>query len=139
MPETSTVRFRRIALTTAATMSLGLAPAACGGDSASPTPAATTSMGQVEIDKALSTPTELTFWTWVPDIEQEVALFEKKYPAIDVKVVNAGQGVPQYTSCARHCRPAQALRTWCRWSTSTSRRSRSPTVCWTCGPTAPRR
>ncbi|GAA3621436.1 sugar ABC transporter substrate-binding protein [Nonomuraea rosea] len=97
MPETSTVRFRRITLTTAATMSLSLVLAACGGNSASPTPAATTSMSQAEIDKALSTPTELTFWTWVPDIEQEVALFEKKYPAIDVKVVNAGQGVPQYT------------------------------------------
>ena len=45
----------------------------------------------------MQTPTELTFWTWVPDIEKEVALFEKKYPAIDVKVVNAGQGEPQYT------------------------------------------
>ena len=28
----------------------------------------------------MSTPTELTFWTWVPDIENEVALFEEKYP-----------------------------------------------------------
>ena len=45
----------------------------------------------------MQTPTELTFWTWVPDIEKEVALFEKKYPAIKVKVVNAGQGEPQYT------------------------------------------
>ncbi|WP_028278980.1 extracellular solute-binding protein [Arthrobacter sp. H5] len=51
---------------------------------------------QEEIDKALETPTELTFWTWVPDIEKEVALFEKEYPAIDVKVVNAGQGAPHY-------------------------------------------
>ncbi|SEG99987.1 multiple sugar transport system substrate-binding protein [Nonomuraea solani] len=50
-----------------------------------------------DVDKALQTPTELTFWTWVPGIEKEVALFEKKYPAIDVKVVNAGQGEPQYT------------------------------------------
>ncbi|GAA3804696.1 extracellular solute-binding protein [Streptomyces phyllanthi] len=31
-----------------------------------------------------------------PDIEQEVALFEKKYPAVKVKVVNAGQGVQHY-------------------------------------------
>jgi multiple sugar transport system substrate-binding protein len=51
---------------------------------------------QEEIDRALETPTELTFWTWVPDIEKEVALFEEEYPAIDVKVVNAGQGAAHY-------------------------------------------
>jgi multiple sugar transport system substrate-binding protein len=77
-------------------VSLGLV--ACSGDSdddgggqAAP-PAS-----QADVDKAMQTPTQLTFWTWVPDIEKEVALFEKKYPAIDVKVVNAGQGEPQYT------------------------------------------
>lgn len=47
-------------------------------------------------EKALSTPTELTFWTWVPDIENEVALFEEKYPEIDVTVENVGQGLPHY-------------------------------------------
>jgi len=54
-------------------------------------------VSQADIDKAMKTPTELTFWTWVPDISQEIALFEKKYPAIKVKVVNAGQGTPHYT------------------------------------------
>lgn len=49
-----------------------------------------------EREKALSTPTELTFWTWVPNIEDEVALFEEKYPEIDVKVENVGQGLPHY-------------------------------------------
>jgi multiple sugar transport system substrate-binding protein len=62
-----------------------------GGGSA---PAAVT---QADIDKAMKTPTNLTFWTWVPEIQSEVALFEKKYPAIKVKVVNAGQGEPEYT------------------------------------------
>ena len=47
-------------------------------------------------EEALNTPTELTFWTWVPDIENEVKLFEEKYPAIDVKVENVGQGLPHY-------------------------------------------
>ena len=51
---------------------------------------------QDDIDEAMTTPTELTFWTWVPDIENEVALFEEKYPAIDVKVENVGQGLPHY-------------------------------------------
>ncbi|MFG6195450.1 extracellular solute-binding protein [Nonomuraea sp. JJY05] len=92
---------RRLVLATAGAMSLCVALAACGGGSgagggaASAAPSAAAS--QADIDKAMSTPTELTFWTWVPDIQQEVALFEKKYPAIKVKVVNAGQGVPQYT------------------------------------------
>ena len=40
----------------------------------------------------MDTETTLTFWTWVPDIEQEVALFEKAYPEIKVEVVNVGQG-----------------------------------------------
>jgi len=61
-----------------------------GGQAAQPA-------AQADIDKAMQTPTKLTFWTWVPDIGKEVALFEKKYPAIDVSVVNAGQGPPQYT------------------------------------------
>ena len=41
----------------------------------------------------MSTPTDLTFWTWVPDIQNEVDLFEAKYPAIKVKVENVGQGL----------------------------------------------
>jgi multiple sugar transport system substrate-binding protein len=54
-------------------------------------------VSQADIDKALDTPTKLTFWTWVPDIENEVALFEKKYPKIDVEVVNVGSGADEYT------------------------------------------
>jgi multiple sugar transport system substrate-binding protein len=41
-------------------------------------------------------PVELTFWSWSPDIEQQVALFEAEYPNISVEVVNAGQGTAQY-------------------------------------------
>lgn len=51
---------------------------------------------QDQIDEAMTTPTELTFWTWVPDIEDEVALFEEKYPDISVTVENVGQGLPHY-------------------------------------------
>jgi multiple sugar transport system substrate-binding protein len=91
-------RLRLPAAAAAATLFL----AACGGggggagtqQTAGKPPGA---VSQADIDKAMQTPTELTFWTWVPDIAKEVALFEKKYPAIKVKVVNAGQGEPQYT------------------------------------------
>lgn len=48
--------------------------------------------------EALSTPTELTFWTWVPDIQNQVDLFMAAYPEINVKVENVGQGGPHYTA-----------------------------------------
>jgi multiple sugar transport system substrate-binding protein len=84
-------------LTLAVAATLGLS--ACGGGSSGTTGSSTTpsTVSQADIDKAMQTPTELTFWTWVPQIEKEVALFEKKYPAIKVTVQNAGQGEPQYT------------------------------------------
>ncbi|MEU6147499.1 extracellular solute-binding protein [Streptomyces sp. NPDC047081] len=88
---------RRGFLTATGAASLGAALAACGGSGSGGSSASATPVSQADIDKAMKTPTELTFWTWVPNIEQEVALFEKKYPAIKVKVVNAGQGVAHYT------------------------------------------
>jgi len=89
---------RRALLTTAGAVSLSAALTACGDSGGTGgTTAATAPVSQADIDKAMSTPTELTFWTWVPDIEQEIALFTRKYPAIKVKVVNAGQGVAHYT------------------------------------------
>lgn len=82
-------------------------------------------------EEALNTETELTFWTWVPDIENEVALFEEKYPAIDVKVENVGQGLPHYRSFAVRSRRAKGHRMSRRSSTSTSRRSCCPSRCST--------
>jgi multiple sugar transport system substrate-binding protein len=49
-----------------------------------------------EREKALNTETELTFWTWVPDIQDQVDMFEKAYPKIHVKVENVGQGLDHY-------------------------------------------
>ena len=88
---------RRTLLASAGAVSLSAALAACGGDGKSGGTSAAAAVSQADIDKAMSTATELTFWTWVPDIAQEVALFERKYPAVKVKVVNAGQGAPEYT------------------------------------------
>lgn len=68
----------------------GCSPSSDGGETQG------ASVSQDEIDEAMETPTTLTFWTWVPDIANEVKLFEEKYPAIDVKVENVGQGLPHY-------------------------------------------
>jgi multiple sugar transport system substrate-binding protein len=87
---------RRSFLSAVGAVSLSAALSACSNNNGADGSAAAP-VNQADIDKAMSTPTELTFWTWVPDIAQEVALFEKKYPAVKVNVVNAGQGTPQYT------------------------------------------
>ena len=42
-------------------------------------------------------PVTITFWSWVPHLQDEVNLFEKSHPNIKVNLVNAGQGGPQYT------------------------------------------
>jgi multiple sugar transport system substrate-binding protein len=78
-----------LALTSSVLLSGCTAPSSGGGQ-----PAAAVS--QEDIDTAMSTPTELTFWTWVPDIQNEIDLFEKKYPEISVTVENVGQGSPHY-------------------------------------------
>ncbi|MFF5369928.1 ABC transporter substrate-binding protein [Streptomyces sp. NPDC013187] len=97
-PIPSSVLSRRFFLTATGAVSLGAALSACGGGGDSGgSSAAAKPVSKSDIDKAMRTPTQLTFWTWVPNIQREVALFEKKYPAIKVNVVNAGQGIKHYT------------------------------------------
>ncbi|WIB64911.1 extracellular solute-binding protein [Curtobacterium sp. MCBD17_040] len=67
----------------------GCSPSSTSGGS-------TKAVSQSDIDKAMNTPTTLTFWTWVPDIQNEVNLFEKKYPKIKVNVVNTTGGSQHY-------------------------------------------
>ncbi|WP_439681156.1 ABC transporter substrate-binding protein [Embleya sp. MST-111070] len=84
---------RGSAVATAATLALTLA--ACGGGSGG----GGTSGGKSDpaaVRAALDKPAEITFWTWVPNIEKTVALFEKKYPNVKVHVVNVGQSKDQY-------------------------------------------
>jgi multiple sugar transport system substrate-binding protein len=84
-----------LAATGALTLATMLSACVGGNDTSGGT--SSKKVTQADIDKAMKTPTELTFWTWVPNIDKEIALFQKKYPAIKVKVVNAGQGVAHYT------------------------------------------
>jgi multiple sugar transport system substrate-binding protein len=70
---------------------------ACGGGGGSAAAGGSTSpISQADIDAAMKKETKLAFWTWVPDIQKEVDLFQAKYPAMKVEVVNVGQGGAHY-------------------------------------------
>jgi multiple sugar transport system substrate-binding protein len=96
MVRTASSRLRERWLVTGVVAALALSACGGGGDEETSGGGTPDEVSQADIDEAMQTPTELTFWTWVPNIENEVALFEKEYPQIDVTVVNAGQGEPQY-------------------------------------------
>ena len=42
-------------------------------------------------------PVELTLWSWLPNFQDQVDMFEAAHPNIKVKLVNAGQGGDEYT------------------------------------------
>lgn len=70
---------------------------ACTPSAPNSSTASSSGVSAADTKKALNTPTTITFWTWVNGIDEQVKLFEQKYPKITVKVVNAGQGAAQYT------------------------------------------
>jgi multiple sugar transport system substrate-binding protein len=46
--------------------------------------------------KAAQAPVQITFWSWVPNIQNEVNQFNASHPGIQVNYVNAGQGETEY-------------------------------------------
>ncbi len=80
-------------------LSAGIAATALllSGCSANTSTTSGSTVSAADITKAMSTPTTITFWTWVPGIAPEIAAFEKKYPKIKIDLVNAGQGGAEYT------------------------------------------
>lgn len=92
----TTVQRRRGVVAGAAIAASAVMLAACGTPSASDTPGTAEVVSQEEIDKALSTPTTIDFWSWVPDIQNQIDLFEKQHPAITVKLSNQGGATAQY-------------------------------------------
>ncbi|WP_437385530.1 ABC transporter substrate-binding protein [Plantibacter flavus] len=88
-------RFTATALMSIAVVS-ALALAGCSAPSSSGGGSSTAPVSQADIDKAMTTPTTITFWSWVPDIQNQVDMFEAKYPDITVKLVNTGTGSVQY-------------------------------------------
>lgn len=49
------------------------------------------------LDAALAAGGSITYWSWTPSAEAQVAAFEKAYPNVTVNYVNAGTGNDQYT------------------------------------------
>ncbi|WP_327370402.1 ABC transporter substrate-binding protein [Streptomyces sp. NBC_01217] len=82
---------RGVGLLCAAALSL----TACGSsdDASSDT---TVTIG--ELRTALKKGGSITVWAWEPTLKQVVSDFEKEYPKVKVKLVNAGTGNDQYTA-----------------------------------------
>jgi len=93
-PITGKSRLRLLALATASTFALGLTLAGCSttseeGPGSDASPAA--------LEAALEAGGEITYWSWTPSAEAQVAAFEEAYPNVDVKLVNAGTNTDEYT------------------------------------------
>ena len=85
------ITFGGLAATTALALT-GCAPSVGG----STTGGGAKLVSKADIDKAMNTATTLTFWTWVPDIQKEIDLFQKAYPKITIKLVNTTGGAQHY-------------------------------------------
>ncbi|WP_267425116.1 MULTISPECIES: ABC transporter substrate-binding protein [unclassified Curtobacterium] len=85
----TTVRRGLSALAIGVTAAIALAACSSGGSSSGGSAS--------DIDSALSKGGTLTYWSWTPSAKAQVAAFEKQYPKVDVKLVNAGTGADQYT------------------------------------------
>ncbi|GAA2434604.1 sugar ABC transporter substrate-binding protein [Streptomyces macrosporus] len=73
-----------------------LGTAACGGpDSADES---LEGVSASDVRAALEKGGSITVWGWEPTLKQVVAGFEKKYPKVDVELVNAGSGNDHYTA-----------------------------------------
>ncbi|MFF3262127.1 ABC transporter substrate-binding protein [Streptomyces sp. NPDC002932] len=51
-----------------------------------------------DVKAALEKGGKVTVWAWEPTLKKVAADFEKKYPKVDVELVNAGTGDKQYTA-----------------------------------------
>ncbi|MFI1658210.1 ABC transporter substrate-binding protein [Streptomyces sp. NPDC020472] len=86
---------RRLLGAIAAVATLTLTATACGSD-ASDTGAGDS--GPKDVNAALEKGGKITVWAWEPTLKKVAEDFEKKYPKVDVELVNAGTGDKQYTA-----------------------------------------
>lgn len=84
---------RLAAVATASALSLGLILSGCASSGS----AAGGEASADALDAALEGGGEITYWTWTPSAEAQVAAFEKAYPKVKVNLVNAGTNTEEYT------------------------------------------
>jgi multiple sugar transport system substrate-binding protein len=87
-------RHRKIAAAAALVTAL-VAGCSSGGTTPAEQPAATGN--QDAVDAALQAGGTITYWSWTPSAEEQVAAFQKEYPKVKVNYVNAGTGNDHYT------------------------------------------
>lgn len=86
--------FRRtVFAVAAAALSVGALTACSGGNTGGTTGAGSAA----DIDAALEAGGEITYWSWTPSAEAQVAAFQDKYPNVKVNLVNAGTNTEEYT------------------------------------------
>ncbi|GLJ74819.1 sugar ABC transporter substrate-binding protein [Leifsonia poae] len=83
---------RRVATAIAASAVLGATLVACSSGGGS-----TASGSASDIEAALKKGGTITYWSWTPSAEAQVAAFEKEYPKVKVNLVNAGTNTTEYT------------------------------------------
>ncbi|MFF3175714.1 ABC transporter substrate-binding protein [Streptomyces sp. NPDC057900] len=84
---------RRLLGALAVASALALTATACGGSDSD-----ASDSSPKGVRAALEKGGKLTVWAWEPTLKKVAADFEKKYPDVDVELVNAGTGDKQYTA-----------------------------------------
>ncbi|TDO47175.1 multiple sugar transport system substrate-binding protein [Kribbella sp. VKM Ac-2527] len=87
---------RRLVLATAAVTAATVLLAACGGSDDSGGSAQPQGSPDA-VNAALEKGGTITYWSWTPSAEAQVAAFQKEYPNVKVNLVNAGTGNDHYT------------------------------------------
>jgi len=85
---------RRLFGALAVVSTLALAATACGTSGGD----ADAESGPKDVKAALAKGGKVTVWAWEPTLKKVAEDFEKKYPKVDIELVNAGTGDKQYTA-----------------------------------------
>ncbi|TXS39121.1 ABC transporter substrate-binding protein [Streptomyces sp. OR43] len=85
---------RRLLGALAVASALALTATACGSDAEDGDGGKTPK----DVKSALEKGGKVTVWAWEPTLKKVAEDFEKKYPNVDVELVNAGTGDKQYTA-----------------------------------------
>ncbi|MEV4423784.1 ABC transporter substrate-binding protein [Streptomyces sp. R-07] len=86
---------RRLLGALAALTTFTLTVTACGSDASD---AGASDSGPKDVAAALEKGGKVTVWAWEPTLKKVAEDFEKKYPKVDIELVNAGTGDKQYTA-----------------------------------------